>query len=264
MVSPLNIGIQLASLRMPLKTALQSAAGLHVQGVEIDARHMLRPQELSATGIRHFRKSLSELNLKVCAVGFPTRRGYNVPEDLDRRIEATKEAMQFAYQLGSKILINHVGQIPDENQGPEWDLLVEVLNDLGRFGQHVGVTLAAETGAESGERMAELLASLTPGTIGVNFDPGGLVVNGYSPRDALAALLDHVVHVHATDGVRDRAQGRGIETLLGRGSADFPELVAMLEERHYSGYFTVERRQPRDPLAEVRQGVEYLNNLAHG
>jgi sugar phosphate isomerase/epimerase len=264
LVSPLNIGIQLASLRMPLKQALQSAASLHVQGVEIDARHMLRPQDLSATGIRHFRKTLSELNLRVCAVGFPTRRGYNIPEDLDRRIEATKEAMQFAYQLGARVLVNHVGQIPEENQGAEWDLLVEVLSDLGRFGQHVGVTLAAETGAESGERMADLLASLTPGAVGVNYDPGGLVVNGYSPRDALTSLVDHVVHVHATDGVRDRAQGRGIETLLGRGSADFPELMAILEERHYSGFFTVERRQPSEPLAEVRQGVEYLKNLAHG
>jgi len=260
-VQSLKIGIQLASLQMPLKASLQVAASLKVQGVEIDARHMLRPEELSSTGIRHFRKSLSEYDLKVCAVSFKTRRGYNVLEDLERRVEATKEAMQFAYDLGARILINHVGAIPAESEGTEWSLLLEVLTDLGRHGQHVGVTMAAETGAEPGERLAQLLANLPPGTIGVNFDPGGLLVNGFSPREALDALSGHVVHVHATDGVRDRSQGRGIETLLGRGSADFPELVAMLEQQHYGGYYTVERQQPRQPQVEVRQAVEYLRNL---
>ena len=260
-MQPLKIGIQLASLQMSLKSALQVAASLKAQGVEIDARRMLRPEELSATGIRHFRKTLAELDLKVCAVSFRTRRGYNISEDLERRVEATKEAMQFAYDLGARILINHVGAIPAENEGSEWSLLVEVLTDLGRFGQHIGVMLAAETGAESGERMAQLLASLAPGTVGINFDPGGLLVNGFSPRAALEALAGNVLHVHATDGVRDRSQGRGIETLLGRGSADFSELVAILEQQHYSGYYTVERQQPRDAQAEVRQAVEYLRNL---
>jgi sugar phosphate isomerase/epimerase len=260
-VQPLKIGIQLDSLRMPLKSALEAAASLQVQGVEIDARTMLKPRDLSDTGIRHFRKILSELNLHVCAVTFRTRRGYNIPDDLQRRVEATKEAMQFAYTLGARVLINHVGEIPGEPEGSEWDSLVEVLSDLGRFGQHVGVTLAAETGSEPGERMARLLESLLPGAIGVNLDPGGLLVNGFSAREALDSLASHVVHVHATDGVRDRAKGRGMETPLGRGSADFPELVAVLEQAGYSGYYTVERRQPREPLAEVRQAVEYLRNL---
>jgi sugar phosphate isomerase/epimerase len=262
-VQPLKIGVQLASLRLPLKSALEAAARLQVQGVEIDARRMLKPQDLSGTGIRHFRKLLSEYHLQVCALGFRTRRGYSTLDDLDRRVEATKEAMQFAYALGARVLINHVGSIPDEPEGPEWELLVQVLSDLGRFGQHVGVTLAAATGSEPGPNLARLLERLPPGSLGVNFDPGGLLVNGFSARQALDVLAPHVVHVHATDAVRDRAQGRGVETLLGRGSADFPELTAVLEQAHYHGYFTVERHQPQDPLGEVRQAVEYLRNLAN-
>ena len=80
--------------------------------------------------------------------------------------------------------------------------------------------LAAETGSEDGADLARLLAGLPSGGIGVNFDPGNLIINGFSPREALAALGRDVLHVHAKDAVRDLAQGRGLETPLGRGSAD--------------------------------------------
>ena len=78
----LKIGIQLASLRLPFKKALHTAAELGADGIEIDARNTLKPQELSRTGLRQLRKTLDDRNLRVCAIGFPTRRGYNVLEEL--------------------------------------------------------------------------------------------------------------------------------------------------------------------------------------
>src|SRR5262249_47737699 len=160
--------------------------------------------------------------LRVNAITFRTRRGYNVPDELERRVAATKEAMKFAYDLGASVLVNQIGRVPHEPQGSDWDLLVQVLSDLGRFSQHTGVWLAAETGAEDGGDLGRLIAALPPGSLGVTFDPGNLVVNGFSVRSALEALGPHVMHVHAKDGVRDVAQGRGLEVPLGRGSVDFP------------------------------------------
>ena len=52
----LNIGIQLASLRQPLKKALHTAARLGAQGVEIDARDEVFSQDLSHSAVRHLRK----------------------------------------------------------------------------------------------------------------------------------------------------------------------------------------------------------------
>jgi sugar phosphate isomerase/epimerase len=69
------------------------------------------------------------------------------------------------------------------------------------------------------------------------------------------------LHVHAKDGVRDLAQGRGVEVPLGRGSVDFPSLLGALEEKGYRGYFTIERENAEDPQAEVGQAVQYLRNL---
>lgn len=263
-MQPLKVGIQLASLRMPFKQALHTAARLGAEGVEIDVRNELKPKEISGTGLRHLRKMLNELNLRVCSVGFRTRRGYDVLDEIDRRVEATKEAMRFAYELGARVVVNHIGPVPEDRKSSAWNLLVQVLNDLGRYGQHVGAMLAAETGTEDGARMAGLIDALDPGSLVVNFDPGSLIVNGFSARDAAKELGQYVAHVHATDGVADRARGRGLETPLGRGSADWPELIAILEEHGYGGYYTVERQQASDPVEEIGQAVQYLKHLAEG
>jgi len=257
----MKIALQLASLRMPLKQALHTAARLGVEAVEIDGRNTLPAQEMTRTAVRHFRKLLEDLNLRVCAIGFRTRRGYDTADELERRIEATKQTMQMAYQLGASLVINHIGRVPAEFSGPQWDILKQALEDLGRFGQHAGALLAAETGAEDGARLAALIAQLAPGSLVANLDPGNLIVHGFSPRSAIEALGDHIHHVHATDAVYDIARGKGDHTPLGRGSADFPEVVGLLEERQYRGYFTVKRDESPDAVTELGNAVKYLKNL---
>ncbi len=258
---PLKIGIQLASLRLPFKQALHTAGELGAEAVEIDARGEMQPGQLSQTGLRQLRKMLEDRNLRVGAVTFRTRRGYSVTEQLDERIAATKEAMKFAYNLGANVVVNQIGRVPAKSEGPEWNTLIQALTDLGNFGQHVGARLGAETGSEDGADLARLIAALPLGSMGVTFDPGNLIVNGFSARTALELLAPHVVHVHAKDGVRDMAQGRGLEVPLGRGSVDFPELIGTLEEREFRGYYMIEREKCEDPVYEIGQAVKYLRSL---
>jgi sugar phosphate isomerase/epimerase len=61
--------------------------------------------------------------------------------------------------------------------------------------------------------------------------------------------------------MRDLAQGRGLEVALGRGTVDWPEIMGLLEDHNYRGYFTLEREQSNDPLGEISAGVKYLRNL---
>lgn len=263
-MSRIRVGIQLASLRLPLKKALPLAARLGADSVELDARNEIRASELTDTGIRHLRKMLEDLNLSVCSVCFPTRRGYQVLDDLDRRIEATKQAMRLAYRLGARVLVNQIGRVPEERSGPEWDVLIDALEDLARAGQREGAVLAAETGSESGAALRGALDAVPHGTIGVSFNPGNLIINGFSPSEALRDLVESVRHVYATDGVRDLARGRGIETQLGRGATDFPELMAVLQQRAYAGPFVVKRDRAEDPLTESSQAVQFLREVAQG
>ncbi len=257
----LKIAVDLRSLRLPFKQALIAARRLGASAVEIDARGEINPQELTQSGLRQLRKMLDDLELRVAAVAFRTRRGYDVAEDLERRIEATKGAMTFAYSLGASLVVNQIGRVPDKSEGPIWTTLLEALTDLGAYGQHIGATLAAETGSESGADLARLLAALPHGAVAVSLNPGNLIINGFAPLDAIQALGSNIRYVRAKDGVRDLAQGRGIETPLGRGSADFPAICGALEEHGYRGYWTVTREQAADPMTELGQAVQYLASL---
>jgi sugar phosphate isomerase/epimerase len=257
----IKVGVQLASLRLPLKKGLLMAREMGAEAVEIDVRHELKPEELSHTGVRQVRKMLDDLNLRVSCVTYRTRRGYDVADDLEPRIEATKRALRLAYDLGTNVVVNHIGRVPADGDDTARSTMVQALADIGRFSQKVGAMLAAETATESGADLAKLIARLPPGSIGIDLNPAQLVIHSHSPLEAVRALGPHVMHVHANDGTRDLSLGRGIEVQLGRGSVEFPELLAVLEEHQYRGYVTVERREASDALAEVRQAVEFLRNL---
>lgn len=264
----LKIGIQTASLGLPLKKALHVAAQFGAEAVEIDGRRELPASEFGDTALRQIRKLLDDLNLRVAAIRFPTRRGYDSNDDLERRVTATKQAMAMAFKLGAPVVVNQIGRVPSsdvDDRSPldqqRWQTMIEVLTDLGIHGERHGALLAAETGTESGPELAALLNQMPQGTIGVTLDPGNLIINGYSPLEAIAALGPSIFHVHAKDGVQDLAQNRGLEVPLGRGSADFPALLAALEEHDYRGYLVIEREESEHRLFEVEQAVKYLRNI---
>jgi sugar phosphate isomerase/epimerase len=247
-------------LGQPLKQALRTAARLGAEAVEIDARSQLPPAARSGTGLRALRGLLNDLNLRVAAVGFPTRRGYDVPHDLERRLAATKAALKLAYDLRAPVVINQVGRVPAEPAGRSWELLVESLTDLAAYGQHVGARLAAQTGTDAGTDLARLLVALPAEGIGVDFDPGNLLLHGHSPSEALAAVGRSVLHVHARDAARDLAARRSVEVPLGRGMADFPALLGALEEHGYRGPITVVA-SGTDPAGELADALSYLRSL---
>lgn len=259
-MSALKIGIQTRSLRLPLRRALETAARLGAEGIEIDARSELLPAELSQTGRRQFQKLLSDLGLTVAAISFATRRGYDDPEDLERRVMATQGAMKFAQSLGSNVVVNRVGRIPSDENDPRFVRLVEVLSGLGAYGERVGARLAAQSGSESGSDLARLLASLPEQTIGVDFHPSGLIHHGHSPTEAVATLGRDIIHVHACDAVRDFARGQVIDVEIGRGAADLPALLGQLEEFSYRGWVTIECTTSH-PLVEAENAVAFLRSL---
>jgi len=260
-VPTLKIGIQTLSLRQPLRQALQTAARLGADGVELDARTELPPAQMSQTGVRQLRKLLGDLRLGVSAVSFPTRRGYEVPDDVERRIAATQAAMKFAHEIGADVVIIRVGEVPQSADDPRFGRLAEVLAALAAYGDRVGARLAAQTGVEAPTHLARLIATLPEYSLGVDLHPCGLIRQGHNPAEAVAALGPHIIHVHACDAVRDLSRGQAFDVELGRGSADLPELLGRLEEFNYRGWVTIERRDALDPVVEIGNSVAYLRSL---
>jgi sugar phosphate isomerase/epimerase len=257
----LRIAVQTRCFAQPFRKALHTAARLGCEGVQFDARGELRPAELSETGLRQLRKMLDDLNLRVGSVAFPTRRGYANPQDLEARLEATRSAMQLASQLNARVLICNLGNLPADDDTAGRSTLVEALANLSAHGNRLGVKLTAQAASSPADKLVEFIDSLPEGTLSVDLHPGQLIAQGESPTEYLEAVGPHVAHVHAVDGYRDLAGGRGMEVELGRGSVDFPELFGLLEEFEYRDWITLERTNSQQTMLDIENGVRFLRSL---
>lgn len=255
-----KIAAQTRCLAQSIKKALHIAARLGCVGVQIDARSELLPAELSDTGLRQLRKMLTDLNLRVGSVAFPTRRGYSNPTDLQQRLEATSAAMQLASRLGARLLIGNLGPSPEDENASDRSTLIDAIQRLAVQGDRLGVRLVMQSTAPS-QVLADLIASLPEGSLALDFHPARLIAQGESPAEFVAIAGKYIAHVHASDGVHDLASGQGIEVELGRGTADFPELLGMLEEFGYRDWLTIERCNSHQPLEDVGNAVKYLRAL---
>lgn len=254
------------SLSGDLKTAVRKVRRLGLRGVELDLRTGVDPEQLSQTGIRQIRKWLADEGLVVAAAAFPTRGGYADGERLEARIAATKAALEAAHALGAPVLLNHIGDIPalapaDAPADPRWQLLVDVLTDLGAWGERVGCTLAAEAGRSSPEDLLRVFDAVPAGALCCHLVTGSLVVHGHDPVAAVEMLAGHIGHVHATDAIRGAFKGRGRAVILGSGEVDLPNVLAALEERHYRGWIGLEPVDGFQAEAELTAALTSLQSL---
>jgi sugar phosphate isomerase/epimerase len=257
----LSIGIRLESLGLPLRQGLTEAGRLGVAGVQVDAAGDLAPKNLSQTGRREFRNLLRSYNLELTALGCPLRHGLDHADNLQRRIEHVKDALTLSYDLGPRRVVIEAGQVPDDKDIERARVMTEALAELGRHGDRTGTVLALETGLESGEVLARFLDRFDTGGLGVNLDPGNLLVHGFAPCEAMRALNRRIVHVHAKDARRGSPSRAAQEVPLGAGDIDWLEFLAVLEEIDYHGWLTVERESGDKRADVVASGVAFLRRL---
>jgi sugar phosphate isomerase/epimerase len=239
---------------------LHTAGRLGAEGVQLDLRTELPSSETSDTAIRQLRKVLDDLNLRVGSVAFPTRRGYSDPEQLDRRLEATTAAMRTASRLNVRVIVINLGETPPADD-PRRSMLLEAATSLASQGNRLGVQLAVQTSNGSAADLREIIEALPDGALGVNLSPADLIHRGEHPLNFAAALGPHIAHVFANDAARGLGRGGAIDVELGRGSADFPELLGQLEEHDYRGWITVERRNSAQPVEDVANAMQFLRSL---
>lgn len=257
-----NLRIALATrcLNLPLRQSLRAAGEYGAAGVQFDVRDELRAVELTETGRRQLLHGLDEIGLKVASVTFPTRRGFTDETELEARIAATRSAMEFAWQLRATVLTLRLGRIPTEKESKEYRLLHDVVSDLARHGNQVGVTLAVTPMHDSPESLKDFVGSISTGLVGVDFDPAAFLLGGQKPEAAFRELHQSIVHFTARDAVRD-IDGGGVEVPVGRGEVEWIELLPLLAEIAYSGWVTVVRNQGGDKRGDVARAVQYLNNV---
>ncbi|HJZ55163.1 MAG TPA: sugar phosphate isomerase/epimerase family protein [Gemmataceae bacterium] len=261
-MKPLRIGIVVESTGLPLRQAVAEAAKMGAAGIQVDAVGDLSPDALGETGRREFRNLLRSFNQDLAALNVPLRRGLDVAENLQPRLEHIRKVMQLAFDLGSRRVVVPCPRIPDDASSPRAQLLRESLLALGPYGDRVGTVLALEIGFDPAEKVKQYLAGFDTGSLKVTYDPANMLLHGHDPLANLAPLKDWLAHIHARDA-RSAGLSRGLQEVpLGAGDIDWMAFTATLQVLEYDGFLVVEREQGENKLADVTNGVKFLKRFA--
>jgi sugar phosphate isomerase/epimerase len=257
----LKLGVDLASLQLPLRKGLQEASRLGAGGIQLPATGDLSPRKLSQTGRREFRHLLTTHNLDCAALVCPFRHGLDVALGLMERIDILTQALTLSFDLGARIVIVQAGRLPENEELPAARLLHESLLTLGRVGDRTGTTLALESGLDAGASLAAYLNRFDSGGLGVSYDPGNMLVNGFDPYESLRALRGKVSIAQARDARRSGPSRAAAEVPVGHGDLDWLQLVGAFEEVEYRGWLIVKREEGNNRLPDVAGGMAFLRRI---
>ena len=261
-MKPLRIGIVVESTGLDVRQALTAAARMGAQGVQVDALRDLAPDALGTTGRREFRNLLRSYDLELAALNVPVRRGLDVAEDLQPRLERIRKSMQLAFDLGARRIVVQCPKLPDDPATPRANLMRESLTSLGTYGDRIGCAVALEVGYDPSEKIKAYLAGFDTGSLKVTYDPANFLLHGHDPLANLMPLTGLLAHVHARDA-RSAGLSRGLQEVpVGAGDIDWMAFTATLQVMEYDGFLTVEREQGEDKLTDVINGVAFLKRFA--
>ncbi|WEG09381.1 sugar phosphate isomerase/epimerase [Microbacterium horticulturae] len=143
------------------------------------------------------------------------------------------------------------------------DFVEEVADIAGRYGVTAVLEIHQGTMCPSASLGERLVRGLDPRRVGVIYDAGNLVIEGYEDtRMALDLLGEHLRHVHLKNtGWRRGADGawEWFWAPLDEGILDAREFLDLLERAGYDGWISLEDLSTtRGPVATMRYNAALL------
>ena len=282
----MKIGVIVESFCEELHTALQSAAKMGIQGVQIYARHASHDSLIDMTSAQRadLLKYIKDLGMEVSSIcGDLGGHGFQDKDGNPQRIELSKKIIDACCELETKVMTTHVGVVPTKDDSPVYQEMVRTAKIVGEYAVANGVTLAIETGPEPAVRLRHYLEDIGLKGIGVNFDPANLAMVCRDDAETAAEILGPwIVHTHAKDGKNLRpcnpaneygtlelsdltpnydkaALGRAyLEVPLGQGDVNWDGYFRTLKKINYNGFLTIEREVGDTPKADIQLAVDFL------
>lgn len=274
-----SIGALLESFRLPTLEALDQAASLGMQGVQIRVTDgELTPENLTAEKRRELLKAVKDRGLTVSALCGDLGQGFGDAAKNPELIERSKRILDLAKDLETDVVTTHIGVVPEDKAHPRYAVMQDACGQLAAYADEMKAHFAIETGPERAATLKGFLDGLHSTGVAVNLDPANFVmVTGDDPVQAVYTLKDYIVHTHAKDGRRLRyvepeiiyglaeeemlGSSSFIELPLGEGDVDFPNYLKALDEIGFHGFLTIEREVGDDPARDIGLAVRFLNDL---
>lgn len=144
-----SIGIMADSLLGTFRENIEKARVLGAQGVQIYAVDgEMAPWNLTKEQIAEKKSILDANGLQVSALcGDLGGHGFQIAEDNKIKVEKSKQIVDLALELGTKVVTTHIGVVPDE-KNDTYHIMQSACNQLAEYADSVGASFAVETGPE--------------------------------------------------------------------------------------------------------------------
>lgn len=180
------------------------------------------------------------------------------------RIQSLKKGADFAYRLGVRDVITHVGFIPENPATTEYRETVIAVREIAKYCKQFGQYFNFETGQETPTTLVRMIEDVGTGNLGVNLDPANLFLYGKgNAMDAIDIYKDRIHGVHIKDGCYP-TNGRelGMETPVGEGMVDFSVIIKKLNHYGYTGALTIEREiSGEQQIKDIIKAKSMLENI---
>jgi sugar phosphate isomerase/epimerase len=194
----------------------------------------------------------------------PATIGVVPPGTRAARIDALRQASDFAKLLGVAQVQTHCGFIPEDPEDALYAGTVEAIHTVAQHCQGNGQHFLMETGQETPTAMSRVIHDVNLPNLGVGLDTANLILYGKAnPVDAVDILGPHIRSVHAKDGRWPTDPSKlGEEVLIGKGLVDFKQVFTKLHRLGYAGAVTIERETSGpQQIEDVRQEKLYLERV---
>lgn len=194
----------------------------------------------------------------------PSTLGLVPPAYRGVRLAELKIASDFAEKLGVTNVVTHAGFMPENPDDNNFVGTVAALRDLCKYMEKKGQTFLFETGQETPVTMLRAIEAIGYENVGINFDTANLIMYGKANTvDALEVFGKYVRNTHCKDGLYPTCGNElGLEVPMGEGKANFPAVVAKLNELGYTGPYIIEREIKGDKqVADIKLGKDLLTSI---
>jgi sugar phosphate isomerase/epimerase len=194
----------------------------------------------------------------------PSTIGLVPPATREARMDALRQASDFAKLLNIGQVQTHCGFIPEDPADPKYPGTVEAIRAVAQHCQANGQYFLMETGQETPTTMSRMLRDAAMPNLAVGLDTANLILYGKAnPVDAVDILGPHVRSIHAKDGRWPTDPSKlGKEVLIGAGLVDFRQVFTKLHRIGYTGAVTIERETSGpQQIEDVRSEKIYLEGI---
>ena len=256
-----NIGVVVESFQLGARHGVEKAAELGADGIQLHCTSGdMEPGRMTTEKRLEFADFVRDQGLTITALGGDFGKGLLDAETNEWVVPRTREVVDLAVDLGTRVVTTHVGYLPEDEYSEQWRAGVRAVREVADYAAARGVVFAGETGYEAPEVLHRFLERVGSPGFKINYDPANLVIKGFDHLGGVDVLGEHIVHTHAKDAVR-HDDGSFTEMRLGEGAVDFSQYLEKLRRVGFKGFLAIEREVSDRPIEDVAAAVEFLRQF---